>query len=107
MAEKKATDAAAKKADEQNVDLEKVEGSGKDGSVTVADVEEKASESSKLVNAVPVDPQTRQVVGPDGVVYPSEDPVSQDYFDSKLASCRNRDGELLFKKVPVDEEGGE
>ena len=42
--ENKATDAAAKKATEEGVDLAKVEPSGASGQVTVTDVEEKAEE---------------------------------------------------------------
>ena len=51
----KATDAAAEKAAEENVDLTKVEPSGASGQVTVSDVEEKAEEleTSYLVKINP------------------------------------------------------
>ncbi len=45
--DKKATEAAERKAAEERVDLSKVEGSGADGKVTVADVETKAAEPER------------------------------------------------------------
>lgn len=47
LAEPDATDAAARKADELGVDLTAVEGSGKDGRVTVADVEAAAAQAAQ------------------------------------------------------------
>lgn len=47
LAEPDATDAAARKADELGVDLAAVAGSGKDGRVTVADVEAAAAQAAQ------------------------------------------------------------
>lgn len=45
---KEATKAAEKRAEEENVDLGKVEGTGKDGQVTAQDVDQAAQEPEKV-----------------------------------------------------------
>ena len=72
MAEKKATEAAEKRAEEKGVDLTTVEGTGAEGQVTAADVEK--AESRFLAYANP-DLGSHVVT-----VYPDNDPTAPREF---------------------------
>jgi pyruvate/2-oxoglutarate dehydrogenase complex dihydrolipoamide acyltransferase (E2) component len=83
MAKEKATEAAEKKAAEEGVKVEKVEGSGAGGKVTVSDVERAAAEPEKSYEA-------RLPEGTDGVVVGGRlvrdgDPITEGEYEA-LAS---------------------
>ena len=120
MADSKATEAAVRKAEELNVDLDQVEGTGADGQVKASDVEAFAAangDASDTNDAAPpseeqqseeqqsedkivtvVVPGADFADGPDGVRYSDGDEVRESYFDAVLAGVEDRDEREMFEK---------
>jgi pyruvate/2-oxoglutarate dehydrogenase complex dihydrolipoamide acyltransferase (E2) component len=99
--DKTATPAAENKAEELGVSVTHVEGSGKDGSVTVADVEARASEAENTVE-VKFNPVMflSTYTTASGEKYKDGDPIKRDEYD-RLKDSETIDG------APVFVEGGE
>ncbi len=95
---KEATEAAEKKAEELGVDLQKAEGSGSGGKLTVGDVEQAANEPDRLVRIHINDPMTSAAQGSDGVFYTDGDPVSEAHYDGVLSDDLATGGTKLFRK---------
>jgi len=96
--DKAATTAAENKAEELGVNVGKVEGSGKDGSVTVADVEAASQEPERFVKVKLANPLARSSKASDGITYYGGEPVPESYFDTVLAKDTGLGGARLFKK---------
>lgn len=86
MADKKATASAAKKAEEINVDVNKVKGTGASGNVTVEDVADAAANSEAFIvpatyRVSPNDALGGASVSIDGKLYEGSSVVSQEEYD--------------------------
>ena len=99
---KEATEAAERKAEELGVNLDKAEGSGSGGKVTVGDVEEAVieanSEPDRLIRVHLVDPMSGSAQGSDGVTYRDGDPVSERHYDEVLSKDQGLGGARIFRK---------
>lgn len=98
-----ATEAAAKKAVDEDVSLSQVEGTGSGGKIVVADVESAAASGSRQVLALPASSST-DVVNHNGVDYPGDtafgelQKVDESFFDAELKDLKDSDGNPIFKK---------
>lgn len=55
-------------------------------------------EGARLVDAVPENPLARTARGPDGVAYPTGEPVLESYFDGVLSGAQGIGGRAMFEK---------
>ncbi len=97
----KATDAARREAEERDVNIASVEGSGSDGSITVDDVKAKAVEEEEKEHRmvrVKLNPALLSDVGTssDGKTYRDGDTVSKRHFDEVLSKDKDVDGNRIF-----------
>lgn len=97
-----ATEAAQSKAEELEVNVANVKGTGKDGSVTKEDVVAAANEPEKnVVLRVESDPLADEFTGPDGKSYKTGDVVTESKYDELRLSDGTGDRRVFYKKGEV------
>ncbi len=101
MAQRQATDAAKKAAEERDVDIASVEPTGSGGKVTVDDVMQAEAEPERAVVVKLADPLAHSATGSDGKTYRTGDTVPEKHFDEVLSKDKDIDGNRIFHRGGV------